>query len=324
MSVVVPAYNVEGFITAALDSLLSQPRAAEVELIIVDDGATDSTYERIEEVRSRHADKDIKVIRQKNGGLSVARNVGIAAVTTPYIGYLDADDLLHPDFCKIILPLVEQQAADIIEFDVRVMNLEGELVDHLKLLPPGAQGYTPGGMPALMEFANVCQNFAFARVYRRELWDGVPFPPGRVYEDFAIIPGIYTKARSLYRVAEELYIYRRRRDSITYRASAFTVHCLGLCAEEALERSNVDKANEAYWMTIFDKAFRYMCLEASKTPRKDHREAEARVRVVADKYSAHAAGRTLPPVVKYRRRLFLDRRMFQAKQIVKRFVLRAA
>jgi glycosyltransferase involved in cell wall biosynthesis len=142
MSVVVPAYNVEGFITAALDSLLSQPRAAEVELIIVDDGATDSTFERIEEVRSRHADKDIKVIRQKNGGLSVARNVGIAAVTTPYIGYLDADDLLHPDFCEIILPLVERQAADIIEFDVRVMNLAGELVDHLKLLPPGAKGFT--------------------------------------------------------------------------------------------------------------------------------------------------------------------------------------
>jgi glycosyltransferase involved in cell wall biosynthesis len=319
VSVVVPAYNVENYIVAALTSALSQPGARQIEVIVVDDGSTDGTSEQLKILQKAHSQGNLKIVHQANGGVSSARNVGLAHAAADYIAFLDADDLWHPDFCKIVLPLVEQQVADIIEFDVGIMNFEGRPIDRMHLVPPDATGYVPARMTAIMDFANVCQSFPVARVYRRSLWNGVKFPLGRVYEDISVIPKIYTHARSFYRIPRELYFYRRRSGSITSRATSYTVECLALCAEEALSRCS-DPVLERFWSTIFDKAFRYMCLEASKVPRRDVPETALTLQRVAERYRLYAAGRTMPPRLKYQKRLFLSRRVFGIKQFVKRFV----
>ena len=91
VSVVIPAYNVEKYIGRAIDSVLAQTRRPD-EIIIVDDGSTDSTAEVIKSYGSK-----VRFIRQENGGASVARNTGIEAATGQWIAFLDADDEWLPE-----------------------------------------------------------------------------------------------------------------------------------------------------------------------------------------------------------------------------------
>jgi glycosyltransferase involved in cell wall biosynthesis len=86
VSVVIPAYNAEKYIGRAIDSVLAQTRQAD-EIIVVDDGSTDSTADVVQ----AYGDK-VHFIRQKNGGASVARNTGIEAANSEWIAFLDADD----------------------------------------------------------------------------------------------------------------------------------------------------------------------------------------------------------------------------------------
>jgi len=106
LSVIIPAYNVEHFIVASLQSALSQPRSDEIELIVIDDGSTDSTLERILEVQRTERGRNIRVIHQENRGVSAARNRAIAEATSPYIGFLDSDDVWSAGFTMKILWLV--------------------------------------------------------------------------------------------------------------------------------------------------------------------------------------------------------------------------
>ncbi len=91
LSVVIPAYNVEGFIVDAVRSALDQS-FSDLEVIVVDDGSTDSTAERVAAI----SDPRLRLIRQENRGLSGARNSGIEAARGTYIGLLDGDDIWYP------------------------------------------------------------------------------------------------------------------------------------------------------------------------------------------------------------------------------------
>lgn len=90
-SIVIPAYNVAGYIDETIQSVLRQT-VQDWELIVVDDGSTDDTAERVKAV----GDARIRLIRQENSGVSVARNTGIAAARGRYVALLDADDLWAP------------------------------------------------------------------------------------------------------------------------------------------------------------------------------------------------------------------------------------
>jgi len=91
MSVVIPAYNVEAYIVPAINSVLTQT-VSDLEVIVVDDGSTDGTYQKAESLRS----KRVTVLWQPHAGPSVARNLGILASRGRYIGFLDADDFWQP------------------------------------------------------------------------------------------------------------------------------------------------------------------------------------------------------------------------------------
>lgn len=94
VSVVIPAYNVARYLPVALDSLLTQSMM-EFEALIVDDGSTDDTAAVAQEYVKR--DRRFTLLQKPNGGLSSARNYGMAAAGSDYIALLDADDAYHPD-----------------------------------------------------------------------------------------------------------------------------------------------------------------------------------------------------------------------------------
>ena len=90
VSVVIPTYNSARFVTQAIDSLLAQT-APPAEIIVVDDGSTDDTRDRLLPYRGR-----ILYLPQQNGGVSAARNHGVQRATGAFVAFLDADDVWHP------------------------------------------------------------------------------------------------------------------------------------------------------------------------------------------------------------------------------------
>ena len=110
ISVIVPVYNVEAYLERCVDSILKQTYK-ELEIILVDDGATDSSGELCDQLAKK--DDRIIVIHKKNGGLSDARNAGIDASRGEYLSFIDSDDFIHPMFMEVLLQLCETTQCNI-------------------------------------------------------------------------------------------------------------------------------------------------------------------------------------------------------------------
>jgi glycosyltransferase involved in cell wall biosynthesis len=104
ISVILPCFNTAHYLAEAVQSVLAQTRPAD-EIIVIDDGSTDNTAQVAAAFTPR-----VQYIYQPNAGLSAARNTGIKIATGQYIGFLDADDLWHPDFLAMLTDLLEHHA----------------------------------------------------------------------------------------------------------------------------------------------------------------------------------------------------------------------
>lgn len=113
LSIVVPAYNIERYIASMFNSLLNQ-NEQQFEVVIVDDGSTDHTYNVIESILSQHPTLSCKIIRTDNHGVSAARNRGLAEATGNYVLFVDGDDYVSADLVRTIRRYTQAQAPEII------------------------------------------------------------------------------------------------------------------------------------------------------------------------------------------------------------------
>lgn len=109
ISIVIPAYNVAGYLEKCLDSLIEQSYK-ELEIIVVNDGSTDNTPYICDQYALR--DSRIKIIHKDNEGVSEARNTGIEAATGEYIFFFDGDDFVEPDTCEELLMMITDKNVD--------------------------------------------------------------------------------------------------------------------------------------------------------------------------------------------------------------------
>lgn len=132
-SVIVPAYNVAPFILESVESVLLQS-VSDLELIVVDDGSTDGTVDRLSDL----SDPRLRIIRQSNGGSSSARNSGIQLSSGTYIGFLDADDLWAPNKLDTHIRFLEQHP------EVDLTFSRSEIIDE-RGKPTGRTSYAVSG-----------------------------------------------------------------------------------------------------------------------------------------------------------------------------------
>ena len=100
ISIVIPIYNAEKTLRRCIDSAVNQTYRG-IEIILVDDGATDNSGRICDEYAER--DARIRVIHKRNGGVCDARNAGTQAVTTTWLTFAESDDYLTPDACETML-----------------------------------------------------------------------------------------------------------------------------------------------------------------------------------------------------------------------------
>ena len=216
ISVIVPVYNVEMYLKRCVDSILAQT-AEDFELILVDDGSTDSGGVICDEYRK--ADGRVKVIHQENGGLSRARNAGIDAAAGEYLRFVDSDDCVAPYFLSTLLSMCEENGADMAVCGYELINGTQSLdqVPVTLMLHPTEVIDKRNFFLRLNTKQEIVYVAAWNKLYRRSLFDGIRYPRGRINEDEAVIHLIADRCERIAVTGQPMYFYCMREGSITHR-----------------------------------------------------------------------------------------------------------
>jgi glycosyltransferase involved in cell wall biosynthesis len=219
LSIIMPVYNGAAYIGDALESLISQLQGS-IELVVIDDGSTDGTVDVI--ARRFAADLlsgVLKMIVQKNQGVSAARNRGIDLASGRYIGFVDADDMVLPGYVEKIAEAMKS-GADIIEFGFKPFHRSLDEVAHAapEFTNRKFGLYRAGDL--LDHVHAIARWYPATRVFRANLFTGIRFPPGvRMCEDVMTIPLLYEKADRILNLPTALYGYRTNLGSATFNVT---------------------------------------------------------------------------------------------------------
>lgn len=204
LSIIVPLYNGESYITRCLDSLLRN-KPSNVEIVVVDDGSIDGGPEQI---RSRYSEclirNDLVLLVQENKGVSSARNSGIAQSQGRYVGFVDADDYILDGYYIEILNAINNESPDIIEFGWKVL-LDGKL---------GESSYVHEEFGSYQIQSNLNSIFSasiwypWIRVVKKDTLKLPLFPVGVSFcEDMMAFCHIYDASTKGYQINKAIYAY---------------------------------------------------------------------------------------------------------------------
>lgn len=208
ISVIVPVYNIEEYLCQCIESIISQT-LSDIEIILIDDGSTDKSGMICDDYSVR--DERVRVIHKKNEGLSCARNDGIKASTAKYIMFVDGDDWVDPDFCYVPFEVAIKNNADLVLFSHKRINKDG---CGFPVKTKMASGFL--NAEQAIYYSVSVTNAVWVGLYRKDLFDSVKFPEGKLYEDVAVFHRLIHNAKKVYLLNKYLY-YRRvgRAGSIT-------------------------------------------------------------------------------------------------------------
>ncbi len=213
VSVILPIYNVGKYLRQSLDSLINQT-LEEIEIICIDDGSTDDSYNILEEYKLK--DARIKVVHKSNKGTGAARNDGLRLATGECIGFVDPDDWVKPNMFEILYNQIKEKNLDIIMcmpdgydeknavnapfpyfVDANFQNIIDDRVFNWRDLSP-------------FQYPMCVWN----KLYTKELFDKnhIDFAEGLDFEDHKVIFGTLLTAERMYFIHDKLYVYRYNRE----------------------------------------------------------------------------------------------------------------
>ncbi|MFC1438270.1 CDP-glycerol glycerophosphotransferase family protein [Streptacidiphilus sp. N1-10] len=207
LSVVVPIYNVELYLEECLASLAAQT-FDDFEVVMVDDGSTDSSAEIAEAFAQR--DPRFRLVQQQNKGLGPARNTGSAAVDpdAEFLTFVDSDDIVPPDSYRLMIETLEQTGSDFVAGNVHRFRAVGTNPSWVHVAPFASTRLKThiSRFPAL-----ITDRTAWNKVYRRSFWDQHAMQyPGILYEDAPVSVPLHYLAKSVDVLAEPVYLWRMR------------------------------------------------------------------------------------------------------------------
>ena len=210
VSVIVPVYKVEEYLSECVDSIINQTYK-NLEIILVDDGSPDKCGEICEEYAKN--DSRVTVYHKENGGLSDARNYGIARSHGEFLTFVDSDDVIKENFVETLLGLIHKYDADIATayfFSFRDLS---ELKDNGE--PRITHCMSAHDLLTESLYQRGTDLYACMRIYRREIWGDTEFPKGMYYEDLVPVYKVIFRSSRAVLTNETLYYYRMRKGSIS-------------------------------------------------------------------------------------------------------------
>ena len=240
LSIVIPVYNTQDTLARCMESVLGQT-FADFEAVLVDDGSPDGSPALCDSYAAH--DSRVSVVHKANGGLSDARNAGIARARGEYVTFVDSDDAIAPCTLQALAGELERHpGTDILEYPAR------EWIGHRRkerLLTFSPREYASAVDYWMAERA-FRHTYAWNKVFRRSLFDRVRFPKGRLFEDAATTPRLIGLLppdgggdclSPVVRTTDRgMYLYYWNRAGITSRAGAHEVMQLYECHRTVLDR----------------------------------------------------------------------------------------
>ena len=206
VSVIIPIYKVEPYLRECVDSVINQTYK-NLEIILVDDGSPDNCPKICNEYALQ--DSRIKVIHKENGGLSDARNAGMKIATANYWSFVDSDDVCHPQMIELLMRPLMQNKTMKMSACTRAKVPEHWIVDFTYNVE-----CTVDNISALKFIQFPGWPTAWAKIYLKDLFNGIEYPKGRLHEDEFTTYKLIYYAKDVAYLNFPLYFYRQRNDSI--------------------------------------------------------------------------------------------------------------
>lgn len=221
VSVIVPAYNAEEFLEQAVKSVFAQTMP-DWELILVDDGSTDSTPLLCETIAD--ASPQTRVVHRPNGGLSEARNSGIDVARGDYLYFLDADDMMHPQSLEILTAAIDAYNADIAIGKFRKFaSSESDAIflssHDFSLSQSSIHLLSSDAAIEDALYQRIVDHSAWGKLYSAHLFSDLRFTPSIGYEDLDLFYMLWEGAQRIVSVDVPLYLYRQHQKSYLHNFS---------------------------------------------------------------------------------------------------------
>ncbi len=201
-SIIIPVYNVENYIKKCLDSVFNQTYK-DYEVIVVNDGTKDNSMDIVKNY-------DVKIINQKNGGLSSARNKGVEKANGEYIIFLDSDDYWEDKLLENINSSLDNNP-DVVRFQIQ------DVVNDDVTKYPEEEFYNLSGKDAfikIVKFHHVENAWCYAIKRKYYIDNKFKFSLGKTHEDFGLMPLVIFKAKKVNSITYIGYNYIKRENSI--------------------------------------------------------------------------------------------------------------
>lgn len=213
VSVIIPVYNVEKYLSCCIDSVINQTYA-NIEIILVNDGSTDGSGQICEVYAQK--DSRIKVFHKKNGGLSDARNYGMKQATGEYFTFVDSDDKIAQNGIEILVKTLNK-------YHVKLVMATFSYLDNNQLIKSNSANF----FEEILSVADYLDYLythktvdvatyitAWGKLYHRDLFADILFPVSKLHEDEFTTYKLAIKSEKIAYVNEFIYHYRKREGSI--------------------------------------------------------------------------------------------------------------
>jgi glycosyltransferase involved in cell wall biosynthesis len=214
LSIIIPVYGVEKFILNFVESLFPQ-LTDEVECIFINDGCLDDSIKILEkEVLQNNNVENITIINQKNSGIGSARNAGLRIAQGEFIGFLDPDDMVKPNYIISLLDVIKNTT-----YNIDIIHINAEVLDLKNETHPMCITKETGLIKVNKDFL-IC-HFSkhmwqpWLRIFNHQILKDFSFPTECILEDLMSFPFLYKQDMNIYEINEPLVIYRLSEGSAT-------------------------------------------------------------------------------------------------------------
>lgn len=215
ISVIVPVYNVRNYLKRCIDSIQGQTYK-DFEILLIDDGSTDGSESICDMYANEY--KNIRVIHQKNQGLSAARNTGLNHMQGEYVTFIDSDDFVEVDYLEHLYDILKKNQAQVavckhcIVKEGNELEFQDNAIEQINVLT---------GKDATYKIVkDNCEYMitACGKLFHKSLQSNLYFPVGKLHEDeFVVYKVLYASERVVIS-NRQLYGYLQRAESITNRS----------------------------------------------------------------------------------------------------------
>ncbi len=260
ISIIVPIYNIENYLSETLNSILKQSMIEEIEVLMVDDGSSDNSRYIIEEYALDY--DNFYAYHTENGGTSIARNLGLEFAKGEYVIFLDSDDIILPDRCEKLYELAKKNDSDFVSsFGKRLTryNFYGSLIynNAYKNMEDKKENVVFEEMPEL-----IWDTFCTNKLYKKSFLDenDIRFMPKMKYEDIPFALEAYCLGNNVSLTKDTSYLWRIRQDnnsSVTQQHQKYEnfedrIKMIRLCYDIAQKRNLNDEIKRELFFRWID------------------------------------------------------------------------